>query len=216
VTGLTRNTTYTLKAWIKNAQPGEPTYLGVQNYGGGEVNVNTSSLLYTELSISFKTGPSITSADIYVWKNAGSDASYVDDISLTSYIPNAGFETGQLAPWNTTTNAVVVADNAYEGSYAVRTGPSYSGVDMVVTGLTPNTKYTLGAWVKNAAPGNLTFLGVKSYGGVETNSGTAATNYTRLTVTFTTGNGNTTADIYVWKNTGNANAYADSFNLVKN
>jgi cation transporter-like permease len=31
---------------------------------------------------------------------------------------------------------------------------------MVVTGLTPNTKYTLTAWVKNATTGNLTFLGL--------------------------------------------------------
>ena len=216
VTGLTGNTNYTLTAWIKNTQPGEQTYLGVENYGGSEVNVNTSSSLYTQLSIGFKTGPSITSADIYVWKNAGSNPSFVDDISLFSYIPNPGFETGSLAPWNNTNNATVVANNAYDGSYAVQTGTSYSGADMVVTGLTPGTKYTLTAWLKNAAPGNLTFLGVKSYGGVETNTGTSATAYTQLKVTFTTGNNNTTADIYVWKNTGNASAYADNFNLIKN
>ncbi len=216
VTGLAPNTTYILTAWIKNAQPGEATYLGVENYGGGEVNVNTTSSSYTQLSISFKTGPGITSADIYVWKNAGSFASYVDDITLSGYIPNPGFETGQLAPWNSQTGAVVVTGNAHDGTYAVRTGPSYSGADMVVTGLTPSTKYTLTAWVKNAATANLTFVGVKSYGGIEMNMGTTSTNYALLTVTFTTGNVNTTADIYVWKNTGNANAYADSFTLVKN
>ncbi|MEP6672691.1 MAG: carbohydrate binding domain-containing protein [Chthoniobacter sp.] len=216
VTGLAGNTTYTLTAWIKNAQPGDVTYLGVKNYGGSEVNVNTTSAQYTELNISFTTGPAVTSALIYVWKNDGTAASYADDISLSSYIPNPGFETGQLAPWNTATHAVVVANNAYDGNYALQTGPSYSGADMVVTGLTPRTRYTLTAWVKNAAPGNLTFLGVKSYGGTETNLGTTATSYTLLTVTFTTGNNNTTADIYVWKNTGNAAAFADNFNLIEN
>ena len=111
---------------------------------------------------------------------------------------------------------MAVTGNAHGGTYAVRTGASYAGVDQVVTGLSPNTSYTLRAWVKNASSGNTTYLGVKSFGGTETNENTTSTGYQELTVTFTTGASNTTADIYIWKNGGSAYAYADDFTLTEN
>jgi hypothetical protein len=216
ITGLTPNTTYVLKAWVKNTAA-DSIYLGVKNYGGTETNVNTNATVYTQLSVEFTTGSTNTSAGIYVWKNAGTAVSFADDFTLTvkNLVSNPGFETGTLPSWTNSGTATVVTGNAKSGTYAANIGTANTGVLQTITGLSPNSSYTLTAWVKNTAA-DKTYLGVKNYGGVETNVNTLATTYTQLTMTFTTGASSTSADIYAWKNAGTAASYVDDFTLVKN
>ncbi|MBX5451477.1 carbohydrate binding domain-containing protein, partial [Thermogemmatispora sp.] len=68
------NHTYTLSAYVD----GPYAYLGIS---GGASNW-TSSTSYTQLTVSFTTGPSTTSVTIYVHGWYAQGAVYVDDVSL--------------------------------------------------------------------------------------------------------------------------------------
>ena len=83
VTGLTPNTTYEFKGWLKSSNNKSVT-LGVKWFGGNELTVQTASTTYTQLSIKFTTGPVSTTAVIYAQNPSGSNTiMWVDDLSLT-------------------------------------------------------------------------------------------------------------------------------------
>jgi len=84
VTGLAPSSTYTLKAWVR-AGAGQSAYVYAKAFGGGEVRspvVSASS--YTEVVVTFTTGPTSTTAEIGLWRDAGFGAGtvYLDDVSL--------------------------------------------------------------------------------------------------------------------------------------
>ncbi|QHT59434.1 cellulase family glycosylhydrolase [Paenibacillus lycopersici] len=213
--GLAPNTTYTLTGWVKNAAAGDVVYIGVKNYGGSEVNTTTTSAAYTKLSVTFTTGSANTTATAFVWKNAGTAATYADDFTLAAVpLQNPDFETGVLSPWTNSGSAAITTTNAHSGTKAVNIGTSNTGVEQFLTGLAPSTTYTLSGWVKNAAAGDVVYIGVKNYGGSEVNTTTTSASYTKLSVTFTTGSANTTANIFVWKSAGTGATYADDFTLA--
>jgi len=216
ITGLQPNTTYALTGWIKNANAGDAAYLGVKNFGGSETNQAVTGSSYSQTAVTFTTGPTDTTATVYIRKDAGTAFSYADDIQLVKgFVRNAGFETGYLSPWTKATLVSVVGSNAHSGSHALQTDASDSGVEQVISGLQPNTTYTLTGWIKNTNAGDVTYLGVKHYGGPETNQTITSSSYSRAAVTFTTGSNNTTATIYVWKNAGTAPSFADDIQIVK-
>jgi hypothetical protein len=134
--------------------------------------------------------------------------------NLCDPVSNPGFETGSLSPWtNTSGSASVVSNNAYTGTYVVQTANSYSGVDETISGLAPGHTYTLTGWVESSNGSDAIYVGVKNYGGAETNNSTTSSTYTQVGVTFTTGSSNTSADIYCWKNGGSAASYCDDFSV---
>ncbi|QHW31408.1 cellulase family glycosylhydrolase [Paenibacillus rhizovicinus] len=215
LTGLSPGTSYTVSAWVKNAAAGDLVYLGVKNFGSTDIVATTTSAAYTQLTITFTTGSANTSATIYVWKNGGTAATYADDFTIFSPpLQNPGFETGVLSPWTTQNNAVLSTTNVHSGTRAVNIGTSNTGVEQNIAGLSPNTTYTLSAWVKNAAAGDVVYLGAKNFGGAEVNTTTTSATYTQLSITFTTGSANTTANIFVWKNAGTGATYTDDFALT--
>ncbi|MFD1678023.1 carbohydrate binding domain-containing protein [Alicyclobacillus fodiniaquatilis] len=128
-------------------------------------------------------------------------------------VPNPGFETGALDPWTTQNNATVEPDNAHAGTYAVNLGGPASGVQQTITGLAPNTTYTLTAWVKTA--GDVVYLGAENFAGAgsQVNTTTTAAGYTQLKVSFTTDSTSTSVYIFLWKNDNTGPAYADDFSL---
>ncbi|WP_440873666.1 carbohydrate binding domain-containing protein [Thalassotalea sp. PLHSN55] len=77
VTGLKANTTYTLSAYLKTSGK---IGLYVRNYGGTKLSTTTTSSGYTKKSLTFTTGATDTSAEIYVYGASGT--SYVDDWDL--------------------------------------------------------------------------------------------------------------------------------------
>lgn len=84
VKGLTPNTTYILKGWLKSSK-NEAVCLGVKWYGGNEFEAQTTSTAYVPLSIKFTTGPANTTAVIYVANPAGGTTIMTaDDLSLTA------------------------------------------------------------------------------------------------------------------------------------
>ena len=99
--------------------------------------------------------------------------------------------------------------NQRSGVYCVSLPNSSPGgaAEQVITGLTPNTAYTLTGYVKSGA-GNTVWLGAKEYGGADTAQTTTAKVYTLLTVNFKTGAANTSARIYIYTNAAGG-AYGD-------
>jgi hypothetical protein len=137
--------------------------------------------------------------------------------ALCQSVGNAGLESGNAAPWtawNPSGTSAVVASNARTGTYAVQqTGPE-TGFEQVVTGLSPNTAYTLEAWLKVSTIGHVAKLGVKNYGAGDVLAVATETVYRKTTVNFKTGASSTQATIYMYKN-NIGTAYGDDFKIYK-
>ncbi len=73
------NTTYTVTSWIR-ATAGSG-YIGVNSFGSAELNVPHSSSAWTQITITFTTGPTNTTAVIFSWWPGGGQG-YVDDFEV--------------------------------------------------------------------------------------------------------------------------------------
>lgn len=132
----------------------------------------------------------------------------------TNLVQNPGFETGTGTNW-ALWNYSVVSGNANSGTYSGRLSSGAGSFSQTITGLLPNTTYTLKGWCKIQS-GDVVYLGVKNYGGTETSQQFTSTSYAEKTVTFTTGANNTTAEIYYFKGSGTGTSYCDDASVTKN
>ncbi|GHD23824.1 carbohydrate binding domain-containing protein [Streptomyces galbus] len=153
------NTTYALTGWVR----GSYVYLGVD---GGASTWTSSPSAYSQLSVSFTTGASQTSAKIYVHGWYAQGTYYADDISLDG--PGGGGSSDTQAPtaptgltstgktsssvslsWGAASDNVgVTAYDVYSGSSQVL---SVSGTSATVSGLSPSTSYTFSVKARDAA-----------------------------------------------------------------
>jgi hypothetical protein len=121
--------------------------------------------------------------------------------AAANLLTNPGFESGSLSGWSCSAGSVVTSP-VHSGSYALAGNASGSDTAQCTQTVTvqPNTAYTLSAWVR----GNYVYLGVS--GGAQTWATSDA--YTKLTVSFTTGAGQTSAQVFLhgWYGTGAYNA----------
>ena len=136
--------------------------------------------------------------------------------SAAPVIDNPGFEYGSLSPWVGWNDASVVADSAHSGNDSLRvaaTPSSWTGsaATQVLTGLEPSTTYTLTGWGRLDEDSGVAAIGVTDFGGDDTYQCVPSTDYTQLTVTFTTGASSTSATIYAWG--GSGVAHFDDFDL---
>ncbi|MFB7462431.1 carbohydrate binding domain-containing protein [Streptomyces sp. NPDC056224] len=142
------NTSYTLSAWVR----GSYVYLGVT---GGASTWTPSATAYTKLTVSFTTGASQTSAEIYLNGWYGQGTYYADDVVLEG--PGGGTDTvapttpGSLTSTGKTSSSVSLAWAASTDNVAVTGYDVYQGAAKVntstttgatVAGLAPNTAYT--------------------------------------------------------------------------
>ncbi|MGW5654907.1 carbohydrate binding domain-containing protein [Streptomyces humi] len=151
------STTYSLSGWVR----GSYVYLGVT---GGASTWTTSASQYSQLTVSFTTGASQTSAQIYLHGWYGQGTYYADDISLDG--PGGSSDTqAPTAPTNLTStgktsssvslswsaatdNVGVTAYDVYSGSNQVA---SVSGTSATVSGLAASTAYTFTVKARDAA-----------------------------------------------------------------
>jgi hypothetical protein len=106
-----------------------------------------------------------------------------------------------------------VAEQAHSGAFAARlSGGGDSSFEQTVTGLSANTTYTLSGWAKTDF--HEAWIGVKHFGGTETNVKITSTAYVKGSVRFTTGPTNTTARIYFFKYGAANTAYGDDFTVT--
>nr|WP_252980975.1 carbohydrate binding domain-containing protein [Streptomyces chartreusis] len=151
------NTTYSLSGWVR----GSYVYLGVD---GGSSTWTSSPSAYSRLSLSFTTGASQTSAQVYVHGWYAQGTYYADDISLDGpgggsdsqapSVPGSLRSTGKTSSsvslaWNASTDNVgVTGYDVFRGSTQVL---SVSGTSATVSGLSPSTGYTFTVKARDAA-----------------------------------------------------------------
>ncbi|MGI5400224.1 fibronectin type III domain-containing protein [Streptomyces sp. CA-135486] len=122
---------------------------------------------------------------------------------------NPGFETGSLSGWSCTGGlGSVVSSPVHSGTKALAGAASASDNAKCTQSVAvqPNTAYTLSGWVR----GNYVYLGVTGGPSTWTPSATA---YTQLSVSFTTGAAQTTAEIYLNGWYAQGTYYADDISL---
>lgn len=137
------NTTYAVSAWVR----GNPVYLGVT----GGPSTWTAATTYTELKLSFTTGASQTSAELYLHGWYGAGTFNVDDVSLDG--PGGGTPGAPGAPGNPSVGTVtdtsvalswgqaagtITGYRVYEGSTVKAT---VTGTSATISGLTACTTY---------------------------------------------------------------------------
>jgi len=112
-------------------------------------------------------------------------------------ITNAGFEDVTLAGWTPLpdTSIALSSGGFHTGAKGAKVTNTTQSASQTLTGLIPNTSYTLSAWMKGSGAIK---IGAKDFGGttVESSVPTLGT-YAQFSINFTTGAANTTAVIYV-------------------
>ncbi|MCY0926345.1 carbohydrate binding domain-containing protein [Streptomyces sp. H27-H1] len=124
-------------------------------------------------------------------------------------LANGDFEAGTTAGWSCSAGlGSVVASPVHGGSKALAgaAGASDNAKCVQTVAVRPSTSYTLSAWVR----GSYVYLGVT--GGASTWTSSAGA-YTKLTVAFTTGASQTSAEIYLNGWYGQGTYYADDITL---
>lgn len=82
VTGLSPNTTYSCSGWVRVTTAGQRAYLIAQDFGGSALNTSTASITYSNLVLTFTTGPTNTSAQIELYQS-GANPAFCDDFVLS-------------------------------------------------------------------------------------------------------------------------------------
>jgi hypothetical protein len=214
------NTTYTLSASIDANVNAANVTLGVKTTGGtvlastAPVNGNdpgastSGGSFYHLYTLTFNSGNNTSVVIFAGYKTPGTGAgSYInlDDVSLTpsaaNLVQNAGFETGSLGPWRQEGSGASGVDtnstHAHTGNDAAALWSVNGSADLAQTiTVTPNTTYTLTAWIDASNTSN-GLLGVKTTGGsviastplTNTDPGpiTHKQDYRMYTVTFNSG-----------------------------
>jgi hypothetical protein len=84
---LNPGSTYYVSGYMRVTNIRETVLIGVKNYGGPELKAASSSLDWDRKVVSF--APAGSSADIYCWKENGTQAAFCDDVQLTQQQPPA-------------------------------------------------------------------------------------------------------------------------------
>ncbi len=144
-------------------------------------------------------------------------------------VRNACFEFGTLEGWEQAgaRKATLTPGNGWgnqngqgeahgtgTSKYELRLGPGTDGITQTISGLSPNVTYNLSAWLRVSNAGEEAVLGVKGYGGSELRVATNSTEWTRLSLPFTTGSDSREATIFVSKaSPSDGHAWCDNFTL---
>src|SRR4051812_8818039 len=122
--------------------------------------------------------------------------------TAANLLANPGFEAGSTSGW-TCTGGSVTTSPVHSGTYALASaaGGSDTGQCAQTVAVKPSTTYTVSAWVR----GNPVYLGITGAASTWTN----AAGYTQLSLTFTSGASQTSAELYLHGWYGAGTYYAD-------
>ena len=130
----------------------------------------------------------------------------------TNLVTNGSFENGNTG-WSVWGGASVIDANASEGSFSVMV-TQHNGAEQTVTGLQPNTRYTLTGSGK-VTGSNAMAIGVNDHGSNEEYMEFTSSDYTTKSFSFTTGFSSRSATIYVYKYSGTEAGYGDNIVLTQ-
>ncbi|MFG2623995.1 chitinase [Streptomyces sp. NPDC048473] len=162
VVAVKPDSTYTLSSWVQ----GGYAYLGASGTGTTDVSTWTpDSSSWTQLTTSFRTGPSTTSVTVYTHGWYGQAAYFADDISVsgpdggggTDPAPEIPAAPAGLAVGTTTSSSVALSWNAVSGAtgYTVykdgAKATTSTGTSATITGLAADTAYQFAVTATNAA-----------------------------------------------------------------
>lgn len=153
------------------------------------------------------------------------------DIAYTNAVQNAAFELGSLEGWTKAGagKAEIVPGNGWGNNFGrgpaektgtskfeLRLGPGRDAVEQAITGLHPNTTYTLSAWLKTSGPGVTAAAGVRHPNGEEETATASDTGWTRVLLPFTTRPGATSVTIFLRKaGEGEGHVWCDNVGLPR-
>jgi hypothetical protein len=227
------HTNYTLKGWVRTSSNNNDGYFGARVPNNGPVLSETSytSLSnYTELTVTFNSGPNAY-VELFngIW--ATDDMwSQLDDVSLTresNLVGHPGFEpqlsSALTSPWYVNGNAGVdrnlgFAHTGLNNAYA-RYDSGWNAIKQEVF-VETNTNYTLTGWARTSSNNSEGYFGARLLNGGPVLSETqfsSLTNYTKLDVQFNSGN-NHSVEVFagMWASNGDTWIQADTFSLTKN
>jgi hypothetical protein len=122
-------------------------------------------------------------------------------------IVNPGFE-DSFNGWTTSGRTAISTSDYHGGTHSGKIQSAGSQISQTVSGLSPNTGYTLSAWILGQGE-----IGANSYGGSEVTINGNASNWTPISVNFTTGLSNTSAVIFA-RGTTSSDVRFDDFTLT--
>jgi hypothetical protein len=110
-------------------------------------------------------------------------------------VQNGNFETGNTSGW-TGSGLAAYTYAAANGSYGLQLTNPGNYAEQTITGLTPNTSYTLTVNTKGVSGTGQGYVYVKNYGGTQINQNIVSNNnWNSMTISFTTGATSTSATI---------------------
>lgn len=215
ITGLTPNTTYVVTAYVAAAAGNQGT-LDVNSYGGPDRSSDSTSVDYSILTVTFKTGRANHSAVVYGLQSSGTGYVWIDDVAIqrAATIQNPSFELSTLADWNSSGSAAAVAGHAVAGRFSLQDTAVGDEADQTIYGLSPNTTYDLTAWARVGSADDQASLAVIDENGQETTATAASTRYKRMMLTFTTGPTSTYATVFCSKVIGGSPVWFDALSLT--
>ncbi|QJD86274.1 carbohydrate binding domain-containing protein [Cohnella herbarum] len=186
----------------------------IRSYGNpnnaGTISGNTVTKIHSAQRLNYVNGIGLTET----WPAGyavSNNSMYVS--SPAGIVGNPGFESGVANPWTGSGTANVTASNVHSGSYAAQVGGAGSAFEQAIA-VSPNTTYAMSGFAKVAASGEQVSIGVKNHGGAQQAVPLSSTSYAKGSLTFTTGPTNTTATIFLSKDSGTGNAFGDDFSVV--
>lgn len=152
------------------------------------------------------------------------------NIPWMNVVRNSCFERTELEDWEKTDakNATLVKGNNWGNDWSrskkpeptgtsrfeLRLGPGRDGVRQTVTGLHPNTAYTLAAWLRVSDKNETVALTASGYGGKPVRVSASSTRWIRKSVSFKTGPEASRVTIHLRKSSdGNGHAWCDNLTL---
>ncbi|HET9059107.1 MAG TPA: carbohydrate binding domain-containing protein, partial [Acidimicrobiales bacterium] len=180
--------------------------------GQGTTTTSAPTTTTTTAPATTTTGPATTTTTAAT-TTTGAATTTTGSQGGTGAISNPGFETGALSPWTCDPGtASVVSTTVHSGSYALEATPTSSDDAQCsqVVNVSPNTTYTLTAWVQ----GNYVYLGDTGTGTSDTSNWTSAAGWSQLSTTFTTGPSTTSVTVWAHGWYGQGAIYADDFALT--
>jgi len=127
---------------------------------------------------------------------------------------NGGFQLKNLTGWSQPPGgtATVINVNSWGNPNTKVRSQGYGAllkpfdrIEQTITGLTPNTTYTVSGWLKLSAANGQMRIGAENYGGATVDSVVEATSWADPKLTITTGPTNTSATLFI-ENLSNADA----------